>query len=132
MNNFFHSGCNWILANSTEHRHTTPKGPHHSWQWITSPMRFFDCQASFQHLMESVLQSMNNAIVNIDDLLTHTQNHKEHLKVLDQVLQRLKSNYLKINLDKCIFGNKEVSYLAFTLTPKGIKPVACTINVLGS
>jgi hypothetical protein len=75
---------------------------------------------------------MNNAIVNINDLPTHTQNHKEHLKVLDQVLQRLKSNYLKINVDKCIFGNIEVSYLGFTLTPEGIKPVASTIKVLGS
>jgi hypothetical protein len=25
-------------------------------------------------------------------------------------------------LEKCIFGNKEVSYLGFTLTPEGIKP----------
>jgi hypothetical protein len=29
---------------------------------------------------------------------------------------------LKINLEKFIFGNKEVSYLGFTLTPEGIKP----------
>jgi RNase H-like domain found in reverse transcriptase len=29
---------------------------------------------------------------------------------------------LEINLDKCILGNKEVSYLGFTLTPEGIKP----------
>jgi hypothetical protein len=33
-----------------------------------------------------------------------------------------KQNHLKINLEKCIFGNKEVSYLGFTLTPEGIKP----------
>ncbi len=25
-------------------------------------------------------------------------------------------------MEKCIFGNKEVSYLGFTLTPEGIKP----------
>jgi hypothetical protein len=29
---------------------------------------------------------------------------------------------LKINLEKCIFGNKEVSYLGFTLMLEGIKP----------
>ncbi len=29
---------------------------------------------------------------------------------------------MKINLEKCVFGNKEVSYLGFTLTPEGIKP----------
>ncbi len=34
----------------------------------------------------------------------------------------LHQNHLKINLDKCVFGNKEVSYLGFTLTPEGIKP----------
>jgi hypothetical protein len=41
---------------------------------------------------------------------------------LEQVLQRLQQNHLKINLEKCIFGSKEVSYLGFTLTPEGIKP----------
>ncbi len=35
---------------------------------------------------------------------------------------RLHQHHLKINLDKCLFGNKQVSYLGFTLTPEGIKP----------
>jgi hypothetical protein len=43
------------------------------------------------------------------------------MKVLKQVLQRLYSHNLKINLDKCFFGNKEVSCFGSTLTPKGIK-----------
>jgi hypothetical protein len=34
----------------------------------------------------------------------------------------MQQNHLKINPEKCIFGNKEVSYLGFTLTPEGIKP----------
>jgi hypothetical protein len=38
------------------------------------------------------------------------------------VLGRLQQNHLKIYLEKCIFGNKEVSYLGLTLTPEGIKP----------
>jgi hypothetical protein len=29
---------------------------------------------------------------------------------------------IKINLQKCVFGNKEVSYLGFQLTEEGIKP----------
>jgi len=35
---------------------------------------------------------------------------------------RLQQPHLKINLDKCLFGNQQVSYLGFTLTPEGIKP----------
>jgi hypothetical protein len=38
------------------------------------------------------------------------------------VLERLQQNHLKINLEKCIFGNKEVFFLEFTLMPEGIKP----------
>jgi hypothetical protein len=66
--------------------------------------------------------NISNVIVYIDDLLVHTQNHDDHIKVLEQVLQCLHSHNLKINLEKCFFGNQEVSYLGFTLTPDGIKP----------
>jgi hypothetical protein len=35
---------------------------------------------------------------------------------------RLHQHHLKINLDKCLFGDKQVSYLGFSLTPEGINP----------
>ncbi len=72
--------------------------------------------------MEGVLHDIKNILVYIDDLLVHTDTHKKHLEVLDKVLARLHKNLLKINLEKCMFGNKEVSYLRFTLSPEGIKP----------
>ena len=59
-------------------------------------MGLLGCPASFQRLMEGVLRNIANVIVYIDDLLVHTQNHEDHLKVLDQVLDRLQTNNLKI------------------------------------
>jgi len=61
-------------------------------------------------------------LVYIDDLLGHTDTQEKHLEILDQVVPRLHKNHLKINLEKCVLRNKEVSYLGFTLTPEGIKP----------
>jgi hypothetical protein len=72
--------------------------------------------------MEGVLQNLKNVIVYIDNLLVHSDTHNKHLQILAQVLNQLRENHLKINLEKCIFGNKEVSYLGFTLTPEGITP----------
>jgi len=60
--------------------------------------------------------------VYIDDLLIHSKNHEDHLKYLEKVLQRLQENHMKLNTEKCFFGNTEVSYLGFVLTPEGIKP----------
>jgi hypothetical protein len=92
------------------------------YQWITSLMGLLGFPASFQHLMEGVLRNISNVIVYIDDLLVHTQNHEDHIKVLEQVIQCLNSHNLKINMEKCFFGNQVVSYLGFTLTLEGIKP----------
>jgi len=72
--------------------------------------------------METVFRNIVNVLVYSDDMLLHTATHEEHLKVLEKVFERLHQNHLKVNLEKCVFGNREVSYLGFMLTPEGIKP----------
>ncbi len=85
-------------------------------------MGLLGCPASFQRLMEQVLRGLQNILIYIDDELIHTDTHEKHLEALEQVLLRLHQHHLKINLDKCLFGDQQVSYLGFTLTPEGIKP----------
>jgi hypothetical protein len=72
--------------------------------------------------MEQVLRGLSHILIYIDDVLIHTDTHKKHLEALEQVLLRLHQHHLKINLDKCMFGDRQVSYLGFTVTPEGIKP----------
>ena len=72
--------------------------------------------------MEKIMDKLKNVIVYIDDLLIHSKTHDDHLVTLDEELQRLTDNNMKINLAKCHFGNTEVSYLGFRLTPEGITP----------
>ncbi len=79
--------------------------------WITSPMGLLGCPASFQRLMEQVLRGLRNILIYIGDVLIHTDTHEKHLEALEQVLLRLHQHHLKINLDKCLFGDKQVSYL---------------------
>jgi len=72
--------------------------------------------------MEGILSGIQNITIYIDDILVHSDTHEKHLEVLEKVLTKLQQNHLKINLEKCVFRNKEVSYLRFTLNPEGIKP----------
>jgi hypothetical protein len=72
--------------------------------------------------MEQVLRELKHILIYIDNVLIHTNTHEKHLEALEQMLMRLHQHHLKINLDKCLFGNQQVSYLGFTLTPEGIKP----------
>jgi hypothetical protein len=70
--------------------------------------------------MEQVLRGLQNILIYTNDVLIHTDSHEKHLEALEQVLTRLQQHHLKINLDKCLFGDKQVLYLGFTLTPEGI------------
>jgi len=117
------SGC-WQMKLDPESQPLTAftipnRGQFH---WITSPMGLLGCPASFQGLMEQVLRGLNHILIYINDVLIHTDTHEKHLEALEQVLLRLHQHHLKINLDKCLFGDRQVSYLGFTLTPEGIKP----------
>ena len=69
--------------------------------------------ASFQRLMEKVVQDICNALVYIDNLLLHSAKHPEHLKLLDQVMNCQVQHEIKMNLQKCTFGSPKVSYLGF-------------------
>ena len=91
-------------------------------QWVTSPMGLLGCPSSFQRLMETVVHGIENVIVYIDDLLIHSSDHAHHLRLLDQLLKRLVLHNVKINLQKCVFGSKNVAYLGFRLTEEGVKP----------
>jgi hypothetical protein len=91
-------------------------------QWVTSPMGLLGCPASFQRLMETVVHRLTNIMVYIDDLLVHSATHPENITALDNVSQQLVQHCIKINLQKCFFGSKEVSFLGFRLTEQGILP----------
>jgi hypothetical protein len=54
-------------------------------QWVTSPRGLLRCPASLQHLMVTIIHSLANVIVYIDNLLIHSVTHPEHFAALDQV-----------------------------------------------
>ena len=91
-------------------------------EWTCSPQGCLGAPASFQHLMETVVRGLSMVIVYIDDLLLYLENHHSHLELLDQVLRCLVPSGIKVNLEKCLFGSKKVSYLGFQITEDGIKP----------
>jgi hypothetical protein len=77
-------------------------------EFKTSPMGLLGCPASFQRLMETVTKGIPNVIVYIEDILVHSKTHDEHTRILQFLFERLTRHNLKIRLEKCHFGKKEV------------------------
>jgi hypothetical protein len=91
-------------------------------EWVTSAMGLLGCPATFQRLVEAVVDKIRNVIIYIDDLIVHSKDHVNHLQILDALFSRLQDHGLKIRLEKCKFRSHDVMYLGFHLTKEGIKP----------
>ena len=80
--------------------------------------------------MEAIVKGLEGIIIYIDDLLVHSDTHNKQINILEQLFEWLVWNGIKVNLDKCIFGNKNVSYLGFQLSEKGIIPGSDKLKVI--
>lgn len=58
----------------------------------------------------------------VDDILVFSDNNKDHMMHLNQVLEKLRTNNLSINFKKSKSLQKEVTYLGCIISEQGIKP----------
>ena len=56
----------------------------------------------------------------MDDIILYAKTFEDHVRRLDIVLTRLKQHGLKLKPSKCKFFKREVTYLGYTVSAKGI------------
>ena len=60
-------------------------------------------------------------ITYLDDILVYTKDKKEHVRLVREVLQRLKDNCLFAKLPKCEFHKEEIDFLGYRISSQGVK-----------
>ena len=79
----------------------------------------------FQSIMMEILGDLDYVLVYIDDILIiqrENETEQDHLDKVETVLHRLQSKGFRANLRKSFFMQKEVEYLGWLLTTKGLEP----------
>jgi hypothetical protein len=82
------------------------------------PFGLCNAPATYQRLMDRVLKGLTweKCIFYLDDVIVFAPTFEEHLKRLEQVLERFRRSNLKIQPSKCRFALHEVHYLRFRIT----------------
>lgn len=86
--------------------------------------------ATFQRLVNIVLNNVSNCSAYLDDLVIYTKTWSEHMTVLSTVFQRLSDALLTLNLAKCEFGKATVTYLGRHVGGGQVRPVDAKVSAI--
>ena len=91
-------------------------------QFRVMPFGLCNAPATFQRLIDLVLAGLqwSRCLVYIDDLIIVGKSFQEHLRNLQEVLQRLREAGLKLKPSKCIFFQSSVKYLGHVVSREGV------------
>ena len=95
------------------------------------PFGLNQVQYFFQYYMDSHFQDINTTTnVIADNIMIHGESEQQHDKHLLQVLNKCCEIGLKLNPDKCVFGQKQVQFYGKTISTEGIRPDPTKVDVI--
>ena len=100
------------------------------YEYTRLPFGVSSAPAIFQRTMESILQGLDRVAVYIDDILITGRSEEEHLRVLDEVLQRLEKAGMRLKKSKCTFLSQSVEYLGHKISKEGLQPTEDKVRAI--
>ncbi|KAG1035302.1 hypothetical protein G6F43_013253 [Rhizopus delemar] len=101
--------------------------------WKVVPFGLSNSGPAFQKMMNTVLADYIGkfVMVYLDDILVfmngNEEQHKQHVRM---VLRKLDEAKLIINKNKCLFNQKELTFLGYNISEKGILPAPQKIEAV--
>jgi RNase H-like domain found in reverse transcriptase/Reverse transcriptase (RNA-dependent DNA polymerase)/Integrase zinc binding domain/Retroviral aspartyl protease len=103
--------------------------PHGHFEWLVMPFGEANAPATFTRLMSQlVLHDLLHSFVIVfqDDILVFSENEKEHVGHVQQVLDRLRRHSLFLKPSKCQFMRREVEFLGYVIRATNTGTVIAT------
>ena len=104
----------------------------HKWLYHTLHLAYGvkTAPSIFQKTMDQILSGIENVMCFVDDILLTSDSESEMVRLLDQVLTRLRQHNVRLNKAKCQFFKSKVQYLGHILSAEGIQPIQDKVEAI--
>lgn len=116
-------GYHIVPVDENDVHKTAVSTPFGLFEFTRLPFGLSNATQTFQRFMDEVLRGLTFAYAYLDDILIASKDENEHWQHIREVLERLRTYGVTLNVDKCKFGVKELSFLGHWVSAEGIKPM---------
>lgn len=85
---------------------------------------------TFQRFVDEMLRGLDFTFAYLDDFLIFSKDQETHELHLRQVFERLKQYGMVVNTAKCVFGAPEVTFLGYSVSAEGTKPLPTRVDAI--
>lgn len=96
--------------------------PFGSFEFLKMPYGLRNSAQTFQRFINEIIRELPFALAYIDDILIFSDSEKQHKEHISVVLEILAEHGIKINLDKCSFGQESITFLGHQISKEGTIP----------
>ena len=103
-------------------------------EYTVMPFGLTNAPAIFSQMMNRIFSDLFDIsiIVYLDDIVIFSDTEEEHVRHVQQVLNRLKENEIHLKLSKCEFFKQQVDFCGHTISGKGIKVASDKVAAIQS
>jgi hypothetical protein len=118
------NGFRQILVRTEDRSKTAFSTSQGHFEYNRMPFGLKNAPSTFARLMSTVLSGLQGikCLVYLDDIVIFGNTLHDHNEKLRDVLDRLRKHNLKLQLDKCEFLRKELTFLEHVVSKHGVKP----------
>ena len=128
------SGYYQVRMHLVDVEKTTFRTHHGHFEFLVMPFGHSNAPATFQALMNDVLQSFLRwfVLVFFNDILTYNSSWSEHLQHVRLVLDVLRPHNLHLKCSKCSFGSRSVAYLGHIISAERVMMDTAKVEAVAS
>jgi hypothetical protein len=117
-----HSGYHQVRMHLSDVEKTAFRTHHGHFEFLVMPFGLSNAPATFQALMNDVLQPFFRRFVLVffNDILIYNSSWTEHLQHIHLALEALRCHSLHVKRSKCSFGERSVAYLGHVISANGV------------
>ena len=94
------------------------------------PFGMKDSQTTFQHLVNSLISSLDGCKAYIDDAFIFSEEWQQHLQIIRTFFVRLSEAKLTFNLAKSVFCHANLTFLGHIVGQGQVKPVEAKVEAI--